>query len=764
MNKYKTLYVIKRNGLQEPMQFDKITARISLLCDNLSNDINPTLIAQKVCVKLYDGIKTSDLDEIAAETCIDMMTTHIDYEKLASRIIISNNQKNTSPSFTEAMSILYNNNGKNHLISDEIYDIIMQNKNKLNTVTSLNSDRDYLIDYFGFKTLEKSYLMAVDKKVIERIQYLFMRVSIGIHKHDIKSAIESYDMMSQKYFIHATPTLFNAGTPKPQLCSCFLLGTDDSVIGMYKTISDCAQISASSGGIGISIQNIRSKGAYIRGSNGVSNGIIPLCQVLNQTARHIDQGGKRPGSFAIFIEPHHPDIIDFLELKTNDGDEHRKARDLFTGLMISDLFMKRVLNDSSWSLFDPDTCPLLFNSFGALFEQYYEEYEQRNIAVKVVPAKLIWSKIIKSQIETGVPYIVYKDSANSKSNQQNIGVIKNSNLCVEILEYSDSKEYAVCTLASISLPSCIIGGVFDFKLLEKICNVIVKNLNKIIEVNYYPVPETELSNKKHRPIGVGVQGLADVYAIMGMCFDSEEALELNKLIFETLYWGCINASMELSKTSGPYSTFNGSPISKGIFQFDMWGVVPSARYNWDELRENVKTYGVSNSLCIALMPTASTSQILGNNECIEPFTANIYSRKTNAGIFTIVNKHLIHDLNEIGLWNNIIKDKIIVNHGSVQLIQEIPQPIKNKYKTAFELKQKDIINQSIARGPYICQTQSLNLFFNDTNGMETRLTSALFYGWKNGLKTGSYYIRPLITSSAQQFTIDPKLICESCSG
>ena len=747
--------VVKRNGTKEEVSFDKVTRRIKKLCYGLSNEVSPIMIAQKVCAQIYNNVSTVELDELTAQICISLETTNLDYGILASRIIISNNHKSTSPSFSETIYLLHNNN-KGALIAEDVYEIIIRNKDKLNAV--INYERDYLFDYFGFKTLEKSYLMRVSGKVIERIQHLFMRVSIGIHKDDLKSAIQTYELMSNKYFTHATPSLYHSGTPKPQHSSCFLLGMEDSVRGIYKAIGDMAEISAHAGGIGISLSKIRSKNSYIKGVNGVSNGIIPLCRVLNELSRHINQAGKRPGSIAVYIEPHNVEILEFLDLRKNTGIEAERARDLFIALWISDLFMKSVESDSEWSLFDSDECKGLDEVYGEEYEKLYRQYETKGMARKVVSARKIWNCILTSQIETGTPYISYKDNVNKKSNQMNVGTIKNSNLCNEITIYSDDKEYAVCTLASISLPNFVIinEGVseFDFNKLIEITNVVVRNLNKIIDISYYPVPEAEYSNKKHRPIGVGVQGLADVYAKMGFPFDSNEAKELNKQIFETLYYGAVTSSLELAKETKPYSTFEGSPISKGLFQFDLWGVKPSERHDWQTLRESVMKHGVANSLLIALMPTASTSQILGNNECFEPVTSNMYTRRTIAGDFIVINKYLVHDLMLHGLWNSSMKNDIIANNGSIQGISTIPKNIKDMYKTVWEIKQKVLIEQSIDRGPYICQTQSMNLFFEEPT--HTMLTSALFYGWKNGLKTGSYYIRTKPKAQAQQFTVEPR--------
>jgi ribonucleoside-diphosphate reductase alpha chain len=754
--KMNSFCVIKRNGSKEEVSFDKVTRRIKKLCYGLSDEVSPIMIAQKVCSQIYNNVSTVELDELAAQICISMETTHLDYGILATRIIISNNHKCTSPSFSETMTILYNNNNKSSLIANDVYEIIMKNKDKLNDV--IDYSKDYLFDYFGFKTLEKAYLLRVNDKIVERIQHLFMRVSIGIHKEDVKSAIQSYTLMSSKYFTHATPTLYNAGTPRPSLSSCFLFEVEDSVKGIYKAVSDCAMISACAGGIGISISKIRSKNSLIKGTNGISNGIIPLCRVLNETARHINQSGKRPGSIAVYIEPHNVEILEFLELRKNTGAESERARDLFLALWISDLFMKRVEAQSDWSLFDPDECMGLDELYGDAFEAKYLEYENAGKARKVVPARKIWNFILTSQIETGTPYISFKDHINKKSNQMNVGTIKNSNLCNEIVQYSSTTEYAVCTLSSISLPNFVSGNglSFDYDKLIEVTGTIVNNLNKIIDVNHYPVIETEVSNKRHRPMGIGVQGLADVYAKMKFPFDSDQARELNKMIFETIYYGALVASNKIAMETAPYSTFEGSPLSKGLFQFDLWEKGPvSDRYNWDELRKNIMKNGVANSLLIALMPTASTSQILGNNECFEPYTSNIYTRRTIAGDFVIINKYLVRDLMDLGLWNVDLKNMIIAHNGSVQNIPIVPDHIKELYKTVWEIKQKVLIDQCIQRAPFVCQTQSMNLFFEEPN--QSNLSSALFYGWRNGIKTGSYYIRSRPKAEAQKFTIAPDM-------
>ncbi len=959
LNMLTTFYVVKRNGEREEVSFDKVIRRIRALCDGLSSEINPMFVAQKVVTQIYDGVKTTELDELAAQICISLETTHLDYGKLASRIIISNNHKNTSPSFSETIYILYNNKDSNGvhcpLIAEDVYQIIMANKSKLNDV--LNYERDYLFDYFGFKTLEKAYLMKANvdganskPRIVERIQHLIMRVSIGIHKEDIKSAIQSYIYMSQKYFTHATPTLYNSGTPRMQLSSCFLLHVGDSVDGLYKATSDMAKISANAGGIGICLSDVRSKGSYIRGVNGTSNGIIPYCRVLNEMSRHINQAGKRPGSIACYLEPHHPEVLQFLELRKNTGAEHERCRDLFTALWISDLFMKRVEGNQMWSFFDPDECQGLSDAYGTDYESLYLKYESEGKAKgKQVEARKVWNAMLSSQIETGTPYVLFKDHVNRKSNQKNVGTIKNSNLCVvpetkilikgkllltsddkreradifdsnegksnykgpdvfepkeveigtlenqevevwngeewskvtvkktgtnqkvikvkvvdtegcepdyneiectpyhkfyvidnyddyrengiskevrahelkpnmllepysyidvdpldpeewcevyvfpkvlevidedrisdtycfteplrnrgvfngiltgqcaEITEVSTDDEYAVCNLASLSLPQFVEEhdgkNIFNFEKLVEVTKVVIRNLNKVIDVNYYPVPETKKSNSRLRPVGLGEQGLSDVFAMMRLPFDGSEARELNKKIAEAMYYGAVYSSWELACEEGPYSEFAGSPMSKGQFQFDMWNVKPSSTYDWDSLRQKVMKDGVRNSLLIALMPTASTSQILGNNECFEPYTSNMYTRRTIAGDFIVINKHLVKDLMSVGLWNVEMKNKIIAQNGSVQKITEIPSEIRALYKTVWEIKQKVLIDMSIDRSPFVCQTSSMNLFFEEPNA--SNLTSAFMYGWKNGLKTGCYYIRSAPKVQAQKVTVEP---------
>jgi ribonucleoside-diphosphate reductase alpha chain len=757
------MYVIKRDGRRESVKFDKITARIERLCYGLDlSYIEPIDVAKKVIDGLYDGVTTVELDNLAAEIAAALTTKHPDYATLAARIAISNLHKVTSKSFSNTMKRLYTyvdpKTGENAaLISKETYEVVRKHAAMLDS--SIIYDRDFNYDYFGFKTLERSYLLKLDGKIIERPQQMLMRVSIGIHGHDLEAAIETYNLLSEKWFTHATPTLFNAGTPKPQLSSCFLLTVkEDSIDGIYDTLKQCAKISQSAGGIGLSIHNIRATGSYIKGTNGSSNGIIPMLKVFNDTARYVDQGGgKRKGAFAIYLEPWHADIFDWLDLKKNHGKEELRARDLFYALWTSDLFMKRVEDNTEWSLFCPNEAPGLADTYGKEFEALYEKYEREGRARKVVKAQELWFAILESQIETGTPYMLYKDHANRKSNQKNLGTIKSSNLCTEIMEYTAPDEVAVCNLASIALPKFIEDGKFNHDKLFEITTVATKNLNKIIDVNYYPVEEAKNSNMRHRPIGLGVQGLADVFIALRMPFDSEEAIRLNEDIFETIYFAAMTASKELAKVEGPYSTFKGSPVSKGIFQFDMWGVTPkSNRWDWDTLKKEVKKHGVRNSLLVAPMPTASTSQILGNNECFEPYTSNIYTRRVLSGEFVVVNKHLLKDLIHLGLWNERMKNKLIEANGSVQQIPEIPQHIKDLYKTVWEIKQKALIDMSADRGAYICQSQSFNVHMSDPNF--GKLTSMHFYAWKKGLKTGMYYLRTKAAADAIKFTVDKEAL------
>jgi ribonucleoside-diphosphate reductase alpha chain len=720
----------------------------------------------KVINGLYDGVTTVELDNLAAETAATMTTRHPDYAKLAARIAISNLHKVTSKSFSNTMKRLYTyvdpKTGQNApLISKETWRVIKEHAAELDE--AIIHDRDFSYDYFGFKTLERSYLMKIDGKTVERPQHMLMRVAVGIHGEDIPAAIETYNLLSEKWFTHATPTLFNAGTPKPQLSSCFLLTMkEDSIDGIYDTLKQCAKISQSAGGIGLSIHNIRAKGSYIKGTGGTSNGIVPMLRNFDMTARYVDQGGgKRKGSFAIYLEPWHADIFDFLNLKKNHGKEELRARDLFYALWIPDLFMKRVENNEMWSLFCPNEAPGLADVYGEEFERLYEKYEREEKYRRQVKAQDLWFEILEAQIETGTPYMLYKDAANRKSNQKNLGTIKSSNLCTEIMEYTSSDEVAVCNLASIALPKFVTDeGTFDHHKLYEITKVVTRNLNKVIDINYYPIEEARRSNLRHRPIGIGVQGLADTFIQLRMPFDSEEARRLNEDIFETIYYGAMEASMELAKAHGPYETFKGSPVSKGIFQFDMWGVTPkSGRWNWEQLKRDVKQYGVRNSLLIAPMPTASTSQILGNNECFEPYTSNIYTRRTLSGEFIVVNRHLMKDLMELGLWNETMRQKLIAANGSVQNIPEIPQNIKDIYKTVWEISQKVIIDMSADRGAYICQSQSLNIHI--TNPNFGKLTSMHFYAWKKGLKTGMYYLRSTAAADAIKFTVDKAALKET---
>jgi ribonucleoside-diphosphate reductase alpha chain len=722
------------------------------------NYIEVIEVAKKVIGGIYDGVTTVELDNLAAEVCASMTTKHPDYAILAARIAISNLHKVTSKSFSNTMKRLYTyedpKTGENaSLIAKDVYEVIRNNAALLDS--TIIYDRDFNYDYFGFKTLERSYLLKVDGKAIERPQHMLMRVAVGIHTNDLEAAIETYHLMSEKWFTHATPTLFNAGTPKPQLSSCFLLTMkDDSIDGIYDTLKSCAKISQSAGGIGLAIHNVRATGSYIKGTNGTSNGIIPMLKVFNDTARYVDQGGgKRKGAFAIYIEPWHADIFEFLDLRKNHGKEELRARDLFFALWISDLFMKRVEANEEWSLFCPNEAPGLSDCYGDDFEKLYEKYEREGRARKTVKAQELWFEVLESQIETGNPYMLFKDHANRKSNQKNLGTIKSSNLCTEIMEYTAPDEIAVCNLASIALPKYVINGKFDHQKLYEITYVATKNLNKIIDINYYPVIEAQNSNFRHRPIGLGVQGLADTFIQLRMPFDSEEARGLNKDIFETIYFAAMTASKDLSVINGPYETFKGSPVSKGIFQFDMWGVTPqSGRWDWENLKREVKKHGVRNSLLVAPMPTASTSQILGNNECFEPYTSNIYTRRVLSGEFVVVNKHLMKDLIKLNLWNDKIKNEVITNNGSIQNVDSIPQNIKDLYRTVWEIKQKSLLEMSADRGAYICQSQSLNIHMQDPNF--GKLTSLHFAAWKLGLKTGMYYLRTKAAADAIKFTVE----------
>ncbi|MFI5164506.1 MAG: ribonucleoside-diphosphate reductase subunit alpha [Bacteroidia bacterium] len=751
------MLVVKRDGKTESVKFDKITARIQKLCYGLDPSVEPVKVAMKVIEGIYDGVTTSELDNLAAEVAASLTTTHPEYALLASRIAVSNLHKNTQKSFSKTMELLYTyidpKTGKRApLIADDVHEVIQKNAEVLDS--TIIYDRDFGYDYFGFKTLERSYLLKLNGQVAERPQHMLMRVAIGIHKKNIDDAIDTYTLMSERWFTHATPTLFNAGTPKPQMSSCFLLTMkDDSIDGIYDTLKQCAKISQSAGGIGLSIHNIRATGSYIRGTNGTSNGIIPMLRVFNDTARYVDQGGgKRKGSFAIYLEPWHSDVFDFLDLRKNTGKEEGRARDLFLALWIPDLFMKRVEENGDWSLFCPNEAPGLSDCWGENFEALYIKYEKEGKARKTIKAQDLWFKIMEAQIETGNPYLLYKDACNRKSNQQNLGTIKSSNLCTEIVEYTSADEVAVCNLASLALPRFVINGEFDHQKLYDVTRSATRNLNRIIEENYYPVPEARKSNMRHRPIGLGVQGLADTFIMLQMAFESDEARKLNQEIFETIYFAAMTESKEQAKKHGKYETYDGSPVSRGIFQYDMWDVTPSSRWDWTELKTEVKKYGVRNSLLLAPMPTASTSQILGNNECFEPFTSNIYTRRTLSGEFVVVNKYLLKDLVKRKLWNDNLKNKIIAGNGSVQNIEEIPQDIKELYKTVWEIKQKAVIDMAADRGAYICQSQSLNLFIENANF--GKLTSMHFYAWKKGLKTGMYYLRTKSAADAIKFTVD----------
>ena len=753
------MFVLKRNGKTESVKFDKITARIEKLCYSLNPAlVDPIDVAKKVIEGLYDGVTTSELDNLAAETAASLTTKHPDYALLASRIAISNLHKNTIKSFSETMRNLHvyvdPKTGKNaSLIADDVWKVIEDNAALLDS--TIIYDRDFGFDYFGFKTLEKSYLLKLDGKIAERPQHLYMRVAVGIHKQDIDSVIKTYHLMSERWFTHATPTLFNAGTPKPQMSSCFLLAMkDDSIDGIYDTLKQTAKISQSAGGIGLSIHNVRATGSYISGTNGTSNGIIPMLQVFNDTARYVDQGGgKRKGAFAIYLEPWHADVFAFLDLRKNHGKEEMRARDLFYALWVSDLFMKRVEDNGNWSLFCPHEAPGLADCFGQEFENLYEQYEREGRARKTIKAQELWFAILDAQVETGTPYLLYKDAANSKSNQQNLGTIKSSNLCTEIIEYTSPDEVAVCNLASLALPRYIINGKFDHEKLYEVTYQATVNLNRIIDHNYYPIIEAQNSNLRHRPIGLGVQGLADAFILLRYPFESAEAKQLNIEIFETIYFAAMTASKDLAIQEGAYETFQGSPLSKGKFQFDLWNVQPdSGRWDWESLRNEVMKSGVRNSLLVAPMPTASTSQILGNNECFEPYTSNIYSRRVLSGEFVVVNKYLLRDLVNLGLWNNDMKNQIISANGSIQEIPQIPAEIKELYKTVWEIKMRTIIDMAADRGAYICQSQSLNLFVSSPNA--SKLTSMHFYAWKKGLKTGMYYLRTQAASQAIKFTVE----------
>lgn len=754
------MYVIKRDGRSEAVSFDKIKRRIEHLCNGLDmRYVNTIEICKKVIQGLYDGVTTSALDNLAAETAASMSAYHPDYAILAARIAVSNLHKNSNPSFSKTVKQLHEyidpKTGQNaQLISDETFHIVWKHRKILDEV--IVHDRDFDFDYFGFKTLERSYLMKVDDKVVERPQYLFMRTAVGIHGENLDAVLETYRLMSERWFIHATPTLFNAGTPRPQLSSCFLLAmTEDSIEGIFETLSRCAKISQSAGGIGLSIHNIRAKGSYIKGTGGKSNGIVPMLRVYNDTARYVDQGGnKRKGAFAIYLEPWHPDVFDFLDLRKNHGKEEQRARDLFYAMWIPDLFMQRVEDDAEWTLMCPNECPGLYDSYGEAFEQRYLAYENSGKGRKTVKARELWMAILDAQIETGTPYMLYKDHANRKSNQKNLGTIRSSNLCTEIMEYTSPDEVAVCNLASISLGKFVQNRKFDFDKLFEITRVVTRNLNRIIDINYYPIPQARNSNFRHRPIGIGVQGLADAFILMRYAFDSTEAKLLNRAIFETIYFAALTESCALAKQYGAYESFQGSPASEGIFQFDMWGEKPSSRWDWEQLRKDVMQHGLRNSLLLAPMPTASTSQILGNNECFEPYTSNIYTRRTLSGEFIVVNKHLLKDLIDNKLWDEEVREMIIAANGSVQHIEGLPQELKDLYKTSYEIKQRDIIDMAADRGAFICQSQSLNLFVENPN--YSKLTSMHFYAWKKGLKTGMYYLRTKAASDPIKFTLSEK--------
>ena len=776
------MFVIKRNGEKEIVSFDKILQRIKNTATEANIQLNFTSLTMKVIDQLYNNITTTQIDEVTSDQCASLASTHPDYNSLAGRIVVSNHQKNTSSSFSEVVQQLYHFKDKHgkqsSLVSEQLYNFVTKHNEELDTICDYN--RDYLIDYFGFKTLERAYLMKINNKIVERPQHMWLRVSIGIHGENMEKIKETYYYMSNKYFTHATPTLFNAGTNRPQLSSCFLLAMEnDSISGIYNTLGDCANISKWAGGIGLHIHNVRATGSHIRGTNGTSNGIVPMLRVFNHTAKYVDQGGgKRNGSFAIYLEPWHADIEVFLQMRKNHGDEELKARDLFYGLWIPDLFMERVKVDGDWTLMCPDECQGLADVYGDAFKTLYEHYENEGKGRVTMKARKLWFQILDAQMETGTPYLCYKDAANKKSNQANIGIIKSSNLCTEIMEVSTKEESAVCNLASIALPSCIDYNTtppsYDFDKLHHVARVVTHNLNKVIDVNYYPTEKTENSNFKHRPIGIGVQGLADTFIQMNYVFDSFEARELNKTIFETIYHAALTESCLISKLDGPYSSFHGSPASKGILQFDMWNMEPSNRYDWGELKDNIKMYGLRNSLLLAPMPTASTSQILGYNECIEPITSNIYSRRTLAGEFMLANKYLMKELIDLNLWNERVKNSIIANNGSIQQIDVIPEQIRNKYKTVWELPMKSLIDMAADRGAFICQSQSLNLWLEDPT--YNTLTSMHFYAWSKGLKTGIYYLRRRGKHQAQQFTIEPEKdeetpefvsqeeeICEMCS-
>jgi ribonucleoside-diphosphate reductase alpha chain len=754
------MYVIKRDGRRELVQFDKITARIKKLCYSLHESVDPQRVAMRVIEGVYDGVSTTELDNLAAEVAATNAVTHPDYASLASRIAVSNLHKATKKSFAETMNDLYNyvdpvTGDPASLLAEDVHEIIQENAEFLDS--QIIYDRDFSYDYFGFKTLERSYLLKMNGEISERPQQMLMRVSVGIHKDDLESVVKTYNMLSEGWFTHATPTLFNAGTPKPQMSSCFLLTMkEDSISGIYDTLKQCAKISQSAGGIGLAMHNIRAKGSYIKGTNGTSNGIVPMLRVFNDTARYVDQGGgRRKGSFAMYLEPWHADVFDFLEMRKNHGKEEQRARDLFYALWVPDLFMKRVEENGDWTLMCPNECPGLPETHSAEFEALYTKYEKEGRGRKTIKAQELWFKILDSQVETGTPYMLFKDAANSKSNQKNLGTIRSSNLCTEIIEYTAPDEVAVCNLASVALPKFVTSdGKFDHEKLFEVTYQITKNLNCIIDRNYYPVVEARNSNMRHRPIGIGIQGLADVFILMRHAFDSDEAKTLNKEIFETLYYASCTASKDLAQADGAYETFKGSPASEGKLQFDLWDVTPSNRWEWDVLKEEIQKHGMRNSLLLAPMPTASTAQILGNNECFEPYTSNIYTRRVLSGEFIVVNKHLLRDLVKLGLWDNDMKNRLIAANGSVQNINEIPDNIKILYRTAWEISQRSILDMAADRGAYICQSQSLNIFME--NATNSKLTSMHFHAWKIGLKTGMYYLRTKAAVDAIKFTIDKK--------
>ena len=754
------MYVVKRDGRRELVQFDKITARIKKLCYSLHESVDPQRIAMRVIEGVYDGVTTTELDNLAAEVAATSAVTHPDYASLASRIAVSNLHKATKKSFAETIDELYNyvdpvTGDPASLIAEDVHEIIQENAEFLDS--QIIYDRDFSYDFFGFKTLERSYLLKMNGAICERPQQMLMRVSVGIHKDDLDSVVSTYHMLSEGWFTHATPTLFNSGTPKPQMSSCFLLTMkEDSISGIYDTLKQCAKISQSAGGIGLAMHNIRAKGSYIKGTNGTSNGIVPMLRVFNDTARYVDQGGgRRKGSFAMYLEPWHADVFDFLEMRKNHGKEEQRARDLFYALWIPDLFMKRVEENGDWTLMCPNECPGLPETHSAEFDALYLKYEKEGKGRKTIKAQDLWFKILESQIETGTPYMLFKDAANAKSNQQNLGTIRSSNLCTEIIEYTAPDEVAVCNLASVALPKFVKSdGTFDHEKLFEITYEITKNLNRIIDRNYYPVIEARNSNMRHRPIGIGIQGLADVFILMRHSFDSDEARKLNREIFETLYYASCTASKDLAKEDGPYETFKGSPASKGILQYDMWDVTPSDRWEWDVLKDEIKKHGMRNSLLLAPMPTASTAQILGNNECFEPYTSNIYTRRVLSGEFIVVNKHLLRDLVKLDLWDDDMKNRLIAANGSIQNIDEVPDNIKLIYRTAWEISQRSILDMAADRGAFICQSQSLNIFME--NVTNSKLTSMHFHAWKKGLKTGMYYLRTKAAADAIKFTVDKK--------